>query len=192
MQAFMRSLVCALLTLGLAGCSGLLPRGSSVASSPFSAYDMAKAAFDRIEPYKTSVAQLATLGFDPQGSANVTVIPYPEVVARLAPHPGVPLEALDRGVRDCMLAQSACRAYVYRFSQQSRKREGEFLSDFFNFRRITHIEGWRFEAMVVARDDLVLFKNFGGEPRIDITERQVNPLGPFQSGGEAAGSWTRR
>lgn len=192
MQALMRSLACTVLALGLAGCSGLLPRGSSVASSAFSTYDEAKAAFDRIEPYKTSVAQLAALGFDPQGSANVTLIPYPEVVARLAPHPGVPLEALDRGVRDCMLAQSACRAYVYRFSQQSRKREGEFLSDFFNFRRITHIEGWRFEAMVVARDDLVLFKNVGGEPRIDVTERQVNPLGPFQSGGEAAGSWARR
>lgn len=192
MQVCLRLFASVLLALGLAGCSGLLPRGSSVASSPFTSYEEAKEAFDRIEPYKTSVAQLAALGFDPQDSANVIRIPYPEVVARLAPHPGVPLEALDRGVRDCMLAQSACRAYVYRFSQQSRKREGEFLSDFFNFRRITHIEGWRFEAMVVARDDLVLFKNFGGEPRIDVTERQVNPLGPFQSGGEAAGGWVRR
>jgi hypothetical protein len=192
MHRLMRILACSSLAASLAACSSLLPRGSSVTLSPFASYEEAKAAFDRIEPYQTPVAKLAELGFDPAATANVTVIPYPEVVARLAPHPGVPLDALDRGVRDCLLAQTACRAYVYRFSQQSRKREGEFLSDFFNFRRITHIEGWRFEAMVVARDGLVLFKNAGGEPRIDLTERQVNPLGPFQSGGEAAAGLIKR
>ena len=68
------------------------------------------------------------------------------------------------------------------------QREGNFAADFFNVRRVTHVTGWRFEALVVLSDHTVLFRNIAGEPNIDRVERRTNPLGPLQPAGEAAGS----
>lgn len=170
----------------LGGCSSMLP-SSSKTPSPFRDFEEAKQALEKVVPYQTTFGELKGLGFDPQATTNVTLIPYPEVITRLAPHPGVPLDALDRGVRDCILAQTACRAYVFYFTQQTRQREGGFWADFFNVRRTVAVKGWRFEGLVVLRDGLVLFRNAGGSPNTDYVERQNNPLGPFQSGGESAG-----
>jgi hypothetical protein len=44
------------------------------------------------------------------------------------------------------------------------------------------------DALVVVTDGKVLFRNHGGQPQIDRTERQVNPLGPLQPAGESAGA----
>lgn len=175
------------LLLGLAGCSSMLPQSSNNTSSRFHSFEEAKQALDSVVPYKTTLEELKALGFDPQATTNVTVIPYPDVVTRLAPNAGVPLEALDRGVRECILAQTQCRAYVFFVAQQTRRREGGFWADFFNVRRTVAVTGWRFEGLVVLRNGLVLFRNVGGSPNTDYVEQQVNPLGPFQSGGESAG-----
>ena len=47
--------------------------------------------------------------------------------------------------------------------------------------------GWRFEGLLAVRDGVVLFRSRGCEPRADRTDRQVNPLGPLQGAGDAAG-----
>lgn len=172
----------------LAGCTTMLPRGSSDTPSPFSSYAEANAAADRIVPFQTQVRQLAPLGFDPQQGKNVTVIPYPDILARLAPYSGVPLDQLDPGIRACISIKTQCRGYVFRFERQDRRREGNFLYDFFNVERVTHVTGWRFEALVVVGDDAVLFRNVAGEPSVERVEKYKNPLGPFQPAGESAGS----
>ncbi len=141
-----------------------------------------------IVPQQTRPNELKDLGFDLQGGSNVTVIAYPEIVARLAPYPGVPLDSLDAGIRQCIEAQADCRGYVFRFDHQQRRREGDFWLDFLNIRRSTRITGWWFESLVVVKSDLVLFRNVAGQARIDRIERQTNPLGPFQPAGEQAGS----
>ncbi|MDP1533045.1 MAG: hypothetical protein Q8L92_05630, partial [Rubrivivax sp.] len=110
------------------------------------------------------------------------------IVARLAPHPGVPLESLDAGVRECIAAQSACRAYAFQLGEQSRRRAGSFWLDLLNFSRTTYVTGWRFDGLVVMRGELVLFRNYGGEARIDRVEHQVNPLGPLQGAGDQIGN----
>jgi hypothetical protein len=172
----------------LAGCSGMLPRGSSDTPAPFAAYAQAEAAARRIEPFHTTTMQLPELGFDPAAGSNVTVIPYPEIVARLAPYSGVPLDQLDDGIRACIQARSQCRGYLFRFSQEHRRREGPFVPDFFNLRRTTHVTGWWFQALVVVSGEIVLFRNMAGEAHVDRVDKQNNPLGPLQSAGEAAGS----
>ena len=174
------------LTLGLTACASLLPHGSSVTPSSFKNYEDAQQALEKVVPYQTTVQELKALGFDPKSNANVTIIPYPEVITRLAPHPGVPLEALDLGVRDCILAQTRCQAYVFRFAEETRQREGGFWLDFFNMQRTINKRGWRFEGLVVVRNEVVLFRSIGGEPHTDSVEQQINPLGPLQSGGEGA------
>lgn len=170
------------------GCSSLLPRGSSDTPSPFPTFGDAQVAAERIVAFRTRVPDLQALGFDPAEGKNVTQIPYPDIVARLAPYSGVPLEALDPGIRACIVARNSCHAYVFRFERTDRKREGDFWADFLNIRRITNTTGWWFEALVVVSDGLVLFRNHSGEARIDKIERQTNPLGPFQPAGEAAGA----
>lgn len=178
----------ALLSVSLAGCASLLPRGSSEQPSGFDSFEAAQRALEQVLPFRTTVAELAGLGFDPEGGRNVTRVPYPDVVTRLAPHPGVPLDTLDEGVRACVAAQAQCRAYVFHLGGQTQRREGSFWLDFFNFKRTTAVAGWRFDGLVVVRGDLVVFRNFGGEARIDRTERQVNPLGPLQRAGDAVGA----
>lgn len=178
----------ALLSASLAGCASLLPRGSSEQPSGFDSFESAQRALEQVLPFRTTVAELAGLGFDPEGGRNVTRVPYPEVVTRLAPHPGVPLETLDEGVRACVAAQAQCRAYVFHLGGQTQRREGSFWLYFFNFKRTTAVAGWRFDGLVVVRGELVVFRNFGGEARIDRTERQVNPLGPLQRAGDAVGA----
>ena len=177
--------------LGLAGCTALLPSSSAVSPSSFDSFEAAQAALEKTVPYKTTLEELKALGFDPQASANVSIIPYPEVVSRLAPYSGVALDALDPGVRDCILAQTQCKAYVYRFGRTDRQRDGNFFLDFLNIKRHTQISGWRFEGLVVVRDGVVLFRNSAGEPRLDATERNTNPLGPFQRYGESSDIFLR-
>lgn len=181
-----RVAVCAAVTL-LGGCGNLLPRGSTEALSGFASFEAARDALNKVVPYETTTKQLHELGFDLQASANVQQIPYPEVVARLAPNPSISLEQLDPGIRDCILARQACRAYSFSMGKQNRRREGAFFLDFLNFKRTTEITGWRFDGLVVVRDGVVLFSNYGGEPQIQRSERQSNPLGPLQPAGEAAG-----
>ena len=128
------------------------------------------------------------MGFDIREGLNVSLVSYPEILMRLTPHPGVPFILLDSGVRQCIDIQMACRGYVFRFEREDRKRDGNFFSDFFNVSRTTHLTAWRFEALIVVSNDVVLFRNYSGQARIERVDRQSNPLGPFQPAGEGAGA----
>ncbi len=166
----------------------MLPRGSTDTPSPFATFAEAQASAEKIVAFRTRTADLREFGFDPEQGRNVTLIPYPEIVSRLAPYSGVPLADLDPGIRQCILAKSMCKAWVFRFARESRKREGGFWADFFNVRRVTSVEGWWFEALVVASEGTVLFRNYAGQAHTDRVERQNNPLGPLQPAGESVGS----
>lgn len=165
----------------------MLPHGNSDVPTEFQTFEAAANAFDRITSHKTTVGDLKVLGFDLQASSNLTLIPYPQLTARLSPDPGVPFETLDPGIRECILARHACQAYEFHLAQEATHREGGFLLDFLNFRRTVRTTGWRFNGLLAVRDGVVLFRSYGGEPRNDRTDRQVNPLGPLQPAGEAVG-----
>jgi hypothetical protein len=180
-------LVFALVVLAVTGCHSLLPRGSQDTPTGFTSFRDAEAAAQRVVGGKTRTGELKALGFDPVAGTNVTLIPYPEIVARLVPHPGVPVDRLDPGIQQCINSQSACRGYLFHFERQDRKREGNFWLDFLNVRRTTYVSGWWFDTLIVVTDGMVLFRNYGGQATTDRVERQVNPLGPFQPAGEAAG-----
>jgi hypothetical protein len=175
----------------LAGCAHWLLHAETQQPSGFESFDAAAAAFEKVVSYRTTVSELKALGFDLQASSNLTLIPYPQLTARLSPDPGVPFDALDPGIRDCILARQGCQAYEFHLSHETKRREGPFLLDFLNFRRTVRVIGWRFEGLLAVRDGVVLFHSHGGEPRNERTERQVNPLGPFQPAGEAAGGLIR-
>ena len=184
-----RLLACLGLAAVLSGCTTLLPHGVTDSPRPFENYEQAEAAAGRIVPFKTREQELPQLGFDSREAANVTIIPYPNIVARLAPYSALALEHLDAGIRSCILAMTGCRGYLFRFEFEDRQREGSFLLDFFNVRRRTNVSGWWFEALVVVNaDGVVLFRNVAGQPKLGRIDTQTNPLGPLQGAGEAAGA----
>jgi len=176
----------------LTGCGSLLPRGSSTTPSPFGDFEQARMAAEKIVAFRTRAAELPALGFDPDDGKNVTLIPYPDIAARLAPNPVLPMSALDPGVRACIEAQAACHAYLFHFEQQDRKRQGAFWTDFLNVRRVTQVTGWWFDLLVVVNGDAVLFRNVAGQAHSDRLEHQSNPLGPLQGAGESAGAMLLR
>ena len=61
--------------------------------------------------------------------------------------------------------------------------DDHFWLDLLNFRRKTRETGWKFKALFVIVDDVVVDKLWSGDPYI-VQERDTrNPLGPFQDFG---------
>jgi hypothetical protein len=170
----------------LGGCAsgGLLPDSSVAVRAEFGDFDTARNAFETIEPYKTTISDLKTLGFD-TASPNVRSIGYPDVVGRLAPNSSLGLEQLDPGIRDCILARLECRVYEYRLANETRVRKGSFALDWLDFKRTVEVKSWQFDGIVAVSKGVVLFRNYGAAPHNERTEREFNPLGPLQGVGDS-------
>ena len=145
----------------------------------------AKAAFDRIEPNATTVADLAALGFDPYTSPNTTILTYLDLIKYFMPNPSIRLEDLDPAVRDCISARNACRGFRVTAGEKRSKRHGNVLADLFNFRRRATQTGWQFTALLLAQDERITYKLWGGQPKLDGETDRRNPLGPLQGMDEA-------
>jgi hypothetical protein len=170
----------------LAGCVALLPRSDSGAKSLWANFDTAKENFNRVEPYETNKAELVALGLDPISNPNITILNYSDIIRRFIPSSAVAAENLDRGISECIAAKNDCSAYEIDVKSLKRKRAGNFWLDALNFKRHTEISGWRFTGLIVLKNDLVVYKLWGGQPSIQEAENTRNPLGPFQGIAEGA------
>jgi len=180
-----------LLAALLAACSSLLPRAQSHTYSPWQSYEEAQQTFDRIVPHQTTLQELRDLKLDPKENPNITILNYSDVLRRFLPSPSINPADLDSGVKECIEAKTACQGYEVTQASMKRTRYGVFLLDFFNFRRRTDVAGWRFNGVVLIKNDVVIYKLTGGQPTIHENEDTVNPLGPLQGiGGSAPASVT--
>ena len=174
----------------LAGCGGLLPRSKEVTSSPWTSYREAQQTFDRIVPDKTTAQDLKELGVDPETMPNIAILNYSDVLRRFLLNQSVALSDLDRGVQECVMAKIVCRGLEINQRLVKKHRNGSFWLDFLGFRREVHTEGFRFQALVLLKDDVVVYKLTGGQPVIQEQEENQNPLGPVQSiGNKLLGGW---
>src|SRR5688572_7308838 len=167
----------------LAGCSGLLPRSKEVTQSPWATYREAQAAFDLIIPGKTTAEDLRELNLDPQIVPNIAILNYSDVLRRFMLNQSVTLSDLDRGVQECVMAKTVCRGLEVNQRLVKKHRNGSFWLDFLGFKRETHTEGWRFNGLLLLKDEVVVYKLTGGQPVIHESEHSQNPLGPVQSLG---------
>ncbi|MGC9163797.1 MAG: hypothetical protein ACP5F9_09675 [Thiomonas sp.] len=172
------------LAVVLGGCASLLPRGAAQTGKPWSDFQQANAAFERIQPFVTTTAQLREQGIDPLSTPNITILNYADIVRRLVPPSGSDI-ALDPGIRACLQAQTACRGYEIDQRHIDRKRVGNFWLDFLDFRRETVTTGWRFNMLLLVVNDRVVYKLWGGQPEISEVETTRNPLGPLQGFGQS-------
>ena len=181
----MKTMIIACVAIILSGCAALLPGGRLETVAPWNSFEEAKAAYDLIEPYVTKLANLHDLGYDPKQTPDLTILNYSQVVKTAVPQPSFSIEDQPQGIRDCIRAEARCIGYSLEQSQIRRKRVGNFFLDFLNFDRETLITGWRFNALIVVIDGTVVYKQWSGQPMVRQVDRNRNPLGPFQSVGDA-------
>ncbi|MDA8327296.1 MAG: hypothetical protein M0033_13950 [Nitrospiraceae bacterium] len=168
----------------IAGCGGLLPSTRETVKSPWTNFDEAKKSYDSIQLDETTARDLKRLGFDPYTNPNIMIITYVDIIQKFMFNPSIKMQDLDEGLQKCIRAKTACRAYSVTPGIIYDKRTGNFFMDFFNFKRHVKKTGWRFDALVVMVDNVVVYKQWGGSPAIDSITDTKNPLGPFQGASD--------
>ncbi|MGH8246535.1 MAG: hypothetical protein ACREUU_08885, partial [Gammaproteobacteria bacterium] len=79
--------------------------------TPWTNFNDAQAAFDKIVPHKTTVADLKDLGFDPHSTPNVRILTYLDLINRFIPNNSISLNDLQPDVRACIESKDCCHAY---------------------------------------------------------------------------------
>ena len=161
----------------LSGCAALLPKEKRVTNTPWASFDAAKAAYEKVTPNTTTVKELKSYGFNLYSTPNIRIMNHLDIAATTIP---LKMEDLSEGITLCLESRDKCTAYEFEPQIVSGKRYGNFWLDFFNFKRKTRENGWRFKALFVVVDDVVVEKYWSGNPLIDRDHEKVNPLGPLQ------------
>ena len=173
------------LVFTLSACAGLLPDAKQETQTPWRSYAEAQAMFDGIVAGKTSLAELKELGIDPGKTPNVALLSHTDLLRRLVPSTSFDIHLLDPGLQQCVSAQDACFAYEIEQLSLARKRYGNFWLDFLNFKRQVDVSGWQFDAVIVIKKDMVVYKVWSGKPSVHQLENEHSPLGPLQGLGSS-------
>jgi len=167
------------------GCATWLPE-SHTDTTPFQSFDEARQAVEALVPMKSDRAALEQGGFNPGKHPNTTLLTHADVARRFLPSAILKREDLDPGIVLCLESRDACHGIEIIGAKIARERKGSFWADFLNFQRRTETTGWRFNALVLMVNDLVVYRSWSGQPVIDEKEVTRNPLGPFQDIGPPA------
>jgi|SRR6185503_17491467 hypothetical protein len=180
MNIYARGLLFLALVLLSSGCRSVLPSEDRRPRTPWTNFNDADAAFDKIVPHKTTVADLKDLGFDPHATPNVRIITYLDIINRFLPNNSLKLDDLQPDVRACIESKDCCHAYEINLDITNNKRYGSVVLDIFGFNKKTHVTGWSYRALIIVKDEVVTYKLRAGEPNVNKYERKTKPLGPFQ------------
>jgi hypothetical protein len=167
----------------LAGCGSLLPKSKEVTASPWPTYQAAQETFDKIVPGQTTVADLRRMALDPSENPNIAILNYADVMRKFMLNQSLSLNDLDQGVRECVTAKVSCRGFEVTQSMVNKNRQGNVVLDVLGFYRETQTTGWRFNGLILIKDNVVVYKLTGGQPILQGTEENKNPLGPVQAIG---------
>lgn len=143
-------------------------------------WDQANIAFNQITPNRTTHKELTMMGFDPNITPNIKIMPYVDIVPLFMPNPNIRMDDLPVGVRVYVSAKQNSLAYLVELEDVHDKRHGNLLLDVFGFKRRSHQSGWRFKGLILLKDDVVVYTLCSGEPDISREETNIKPLGPFQ------------
>jgi len=144
-------------------------------------YQDAEATFERIVPGQTTTAELSRLKLDPKLNPSVTLLHRADVMQRFIPNRLITLDDLDTGVRECIEAREHCRAFEVNHVSTQQKRMGNAALDVIKVYRETHTAGWRFTALLLVKDGVVVYKLTGGQPQIHQVEAKHDKLAPLQA-----------
>jgi hypothetical protein len=167
----------------LAGCTSLLPKSREVTASQWQTYQDAEETFDKIVPGQTTLAELRLMKLDPSSNPNIAILNYADVMRKFMLNQSFSVSDLDQGVRECVSAKVSCRGLEINQNSVQKQRTGNVVLDVLGFYRETHTAGWRFNGLILLRDNVVVYKLTSGQPVIRSTEENQNPLGPVQAIG---------
>ncbi len=178
--------MCCALTASLliGGCSSLLPK-SQTESPTFQNFDDARLAIESLVPTKSNLSTLSAMGIDPAKQPNTLILTHSDIVKKVVNGSVLSKDDLDPGIVKCLNARDACRGWELNVARISKARTGNFFADFINFKRRTETTGWRFNALILMVNDVVVYRAWGGQPVVNEVEVNTNPLGPFQDMGPA-------
>lgn len=171
-------------------CSSLLPVSRSDASS-FKSFDEARDAVVALVPMQSKRSSLTKDGIDFATQPNTKILTHADVVRLLVPAGLLQRGDLDPGILVCVEARDACQGLDINASRIAKTRTGSFFADFINYRQRTETTGWRFNALILYVDDLVVYRSWGGQPKVEELDVSNRPLGPFQDIGPALVSTAR-
>lgn len=120
------------------------------------------------------------MGFSHECTPNLEILTYLDIIDRFVPNASISMEDLDPVVRSCIESKDCCQAYELDVLVQHKQRFGNAFLDIFGFTKNTQITGWNFKALVLIKDNLVIYKLRSGRPNIDRVEKKTKPLGPLQ------------
>lgn len=163
----------------MGGCASWLPEARTDVA-PFESFEAARAAIEAILPMQSRRSDIDRLGFNPDKHPNARLLGQTEVIRRFLPSTLLQREDIDPGIWTCLKAGAACRGFEITSAKLTRERKGNFLADFFNFKRRTETRGWRITAVILLIDDLVVYRGWSGQPNVNETVLTDHPLGPFQ------------
>src|SRR6185436_7012931 len=178
-----RSIAALLACLLVSSCTSLLPKSKEVTASPWQTYQAAQETFDKIIPGQTTIAELRNMSLDPGSNANIAILNYADVMRKFMLNQSFSVNDLDQGVRDCVMAKVACRGFEVTQSMVNKNRQGNVVLDVLGFYRETQTSGWRFNGLILVKEGVVVYKLTGGQPILQGTEENKNPLGPVQAIG---------
>jgi hypothetical protein len=175
-----RVLLPSILLWWTAGCTFLLPTSQGIDRSKWNSYPEAQAAFDRIVPGVTDTNDLVELGFHFSANPNARLLTYLDVIARFMPNRVISKKSLDPAVREFIEAGDEGQAWEINLNRTKGRRQGNALLDITGFKKITHETGWKFNTILLVRDGFVVYKLASGIPNVNVDQRRIRPLGPFQ------------
>ncbi|MBK6999437.1 MAG: hypothetical protein IPH35_05535 [Rhodoferax sp.] len=171
-------------TVLLCACASLLPQARTE-SPAFQSFEAARQAIESLIPQTSNIATLTEKGLTPTSQPNTVILTHADVVRKMVSGNVLDRKDLDPGIVTCLQARDACRGWELNVANISKARTGNFFADFLNFKRRIETTGWRFNAMILLVDDVVVYRGWGGQPVINEVEIQTNPLGPLQDMGPA-------
>ena len=169
----------------LEGCASLLPTSKVEMKMPWQNYAEAKATFDRIIIQRTTIDELNAMAINADVTPNIVSLNQTDLLRRLANVPLLDPGMLDDGLRACLIKRQKCTGLEIEQTHTERERIGSFWLDVLGFRQETSVTGWRFNAVIVLDENVVIFKVWSGQPNIRKREEERNPLGPLQGIGSA-------
>ena len=161
----------------------MLPSSREVTASGsgWQKYADAEATFEKIVPGKTTVDELKALNLDPSTNPSVAKLQTWQVRDRFIPNTLVTLDDLDQGVRECIQAREACKAYEVNYISTQTRRIGNAALDVLKMERHTQTAGFRFNGLILVKDNVVVYTLTAGQPRIQQVEEKQDLLGPVQA-----------
>jgi hypothetical protein len=178
----MKKIILIIFAVAMVGCKSMLP-SSTTETGPWKEYGQIESVFKNVEFGVTTIGDLKKQGLDLEESPNILQLTYLDVAKRfgmLGLTPDDRIKIPD-GVLKLVQAGEDGKAYEIIINNVRRQREGNFFLDWLKFRRVRHETGWKFQVLIIVIEDKIEYVLSSGNPNVDITTREKNPLGPFQS-----------